>query len=223
MKAIRMIGWVLSTAVLAAGAEQARPHRTLQASGADKAASENRAQRGMRSDRPPTDQEWANVIQWMMKHSPNRLAFYQTRMPRQQAQLQQAKQLIWNQYQTLQAVNYPPLKDAMVAQAEAQDQVFGAQIALRESQTSHSAEQQDQAREALRTAVRKLVDGEQHVIEARIEKVQKDLERMNGNLERLKNNKDRRVQQIFRQKLYQAGILRTQDAAPPAEEAPPQE
>jgi hypothetical protein len=168
-------------------------------------------------NRQPTDQEWSNVLQWMQQHSPNRLKFLQGPMSGNKAQLLQARQLIWNEYQVLQAVRYRQLREAMVAQAEAQDQVFGAQIALRESRQSHNADREEAAQHALKAAVEHLVDGEQTVVQTRIEKLQRDLER-------LKKNHDQRVTQIYRNKLRQAGGTQARDAdIPPAEESQPRE
>ncbi|HXE55778.1 MAG TPA: hypothetical protein VN541_22330 [Tepidisphaeraceae bacterium] len=213
MNLIRTAVWVCAASLLVGGQGSARSGaaRPIRA----EAQAANRASR--LDNRQPSDQEWAAVQQWMKQHSPNRWQFLQKQMSGNPAQFLQAKQLIWNEYRIVQQVNYPALKQAMTAQAEAQDQVFGAQIALREARQSHNADREETARNALKAAVEHLVDGEQTVIQTRIEKLQRDLER-------LKERHDQRVTQIYRAKFRQAGGTQARDAdIPPAEGSEPQE
>ena len=81
-----------------------------------------------RDTTPYTADEWAKVEKWMNGHCPNRMKFIE-RMSDNETLKEHAKQLLVERYRQIE--RSPFLHDALVREAEAQDEIFGAQIKLR--------------------------------------------------------------------------------------------
>ena len=176
MKTMRLIAWVLSAAPLAMAAEGTRPHpgrvdftRPV-------------GPRASRDTQPVDDQEWEQIKDWMRQNSPNRLNFIEYRMDGNEQQKQRARQLVAMKYRQLKSIPFKKLRDAMEAVAKAQDQVFGAQLQVRDARRDRDEGSEKAAQEKLHQAVEALIDSQ-------IAERQVRIDRLKGEIESLKKHK----------------------------------
>lgn len=222
MKAKRVVAWVLCAAPLVLGADsQVRPGAPADP------APETRSIPSEPADESPSEaaesRQWQQVEGWMREHCPNRLRFVQDR-PRAPFQSQARRRMIEG-YNQIQRVQYPPLHAALVAQLEAQDQIFGAQVELRHATRVRDSAGQSKAEAELRAAVVHLFDAQQARRRARLQQLKEETKRVGDEFERQNGNRDQIIENWFNNMKGTARVPggRPQNASPDDTSRPSEE
>jgi hypothetical protein len=187
MRFIRLVALGLCAVPLAFASESARTHLAARP---NLTKPLDRPVPGPHDSSPVTPEEWVKIEAWMRQNCPNRLLFF-NRMSDTDGQKEHAKQLIAERYRQIEHIAYKPLQDAMVSEAQAQDQIFGAQIKLRAARRGHEGPEKLEAKNELRKAVGNLIDAEVAEKGARVSHLQ-------GEIAHLKNNKNNLVDEWTR-------------------------
>ena len=150
-----------------------------------------------RDGAPYTSEEWNKVSMWMSVNCPNRLKFIDHM--ENGSMKEHAKQLIVERYRQIEHTAYKPLADAFLNEAQAQDQIFGAQIRLRDARRGKEVPERVAARADLRKAVNKLIDAELQEKGARITHLQ-------GEIEHLQKNRNTLVEEWSKGMMRRVGL-----------------
>ena len=131
----------------------------------------------------------------MKEHCPHRFQFVQER-PGAPFQYQARRRMIEG-YNQIQRVQYPPLHTALVAQFEAQDQIFGAQLALRHAARVRDPAAQSKGEADLRAAIVQLFDAQQARRRARLQQLKEETKRVGDELERQDRSRNQLIETWF--------------------------
>ena len=215
MKPNRVVAWVLCAApmVLAADSHVGRP------SSPGEVAPETRSAPAEPTDGSPSqaaeERQWQQVESWMKEHCPNRMSFLQ-KMPAAHLQFQARRRMIEG-YMQIQRVQYPTLRQALIAQLEAQDQIFGAQVEMRQATRRGDPALQSKADADLRTAIGHLFDAQQARRHARLQQLKEETKRVGDELERQDRLHDQLIENWFNNMKSNAARMpggRPQNASP---------
>lgn len=113
--------------------------------------------------------EWAKLGNWMKTNACRRRYLFVDRLPEGPLK-DHAKQLIIDRFRQIDRMKDPALKAAVIAEVQAQDQIFGVQIDYR-----HAERKSNQAIGEMRKAVENLIDAEVTEKTLRIARLQADL------------------------------------------------
>ena len=188
MKTARLIAWVLCAAALTVTANGQRP--PLGRQGFSRPADA----RDLRAAPPLSEEQWEQVLPWVREHCQNRLAFIEKMG--NDAQRERAKRLIYNRYHQIMNIPFANVRQVVERQVKVQDEVFGAQIALRVSRGANNSQQEEEAKKALKDAVKELV-------QVQIEDKKVRIERLTAELKHLTKNPDQLAEQWYQKKLEQ--------------------
>jgi hypothetical protein len=142
------------------------------------------------------DAKWEQVQAWMLQHCPHRMQFLQ-RMPAN-PRLSTARAMMIRRYYQIQRVPYPPMRRAMINELEAQDQIFGAQLALRVARRNHNPMGEAKAEAELHAAVTRLFDGQLEIKRVQVRRHQDEIDRLTRALEDQEKHRDQLVDNWFR-------------------------
>lgn len=229
VKVIRVFAWVLCAAPLLMAADGRRPH--VAAPSDDSQAAHSRAP-DEDSAQSAFEKQWKQAEGWMRDHCPNRYRFVQTLRNGGPLQEQARKQMI-ERYNQIQKLPYKPMRDAMTAEFEAQDQVFGAQWDLRQSRRRSDSLLQTKAESDLRAAVTHLFDSQQNIKRVQIKRHQDEIDRLKGEVDTQERRRTQVVENWYKNMRNRADSVigggppgpngRTQNAAPNDKQRPAHE
>lgn len=188
MKTTRLIAWVLCAATLTVAANGQRP--PLGRQGFNRPADA----RDLRGGQPLSEEQWQQVLPWAQEHCQYRLAFIEKMGS--DAQRERARRLIYNRYRQIMNIQFADVRQVVERQVKVQDEVFGAQIALRVSRGANNSQQEEKAKAALKAAVKELV-------QVQIEDKKVRIERLTAELKRLTKDPDQLAEQWYQNKLEQ--------------------
>jgi len=172
-KLTRVVAWTLCVAPLLMAAETRSP-RAAAPSDADGQPPDTRLSDD--ESQSAADKQWERVKDWMGKHCPNRVRFLQSM--RGSGRQQQARQMMIDRYNQIQKFPYTPMRDAVTAEFEAQDQIFGAQWDLRKARRASDPTLQAHAEAELKAAVNHLFDAQQTMKRVQLKRHQEEIERL---------------------------------------------
>jgi hypothetical protein len=150
MKWVRLSSWGIGAAMLAFFAIASTPHA---ARNLEKFIAGRGAQSRVDSE-AVSDNEWEKLGAWMETNKCARRYQFINRLP-DGPQKDHVKQLMAERFRQIDRIRDPALKSAVVAEAQAQDQIFGVQIDYRRPDRKSV-----QAIGAMRKAVENLIDAE---------------------------------------------------------------
>lgn len=139
-----------------------------------------------------TPQEWSKVADAMRPIRPEQFKVLDN-MP-DGPQKEKARQLIAEQYRQFNAVGNEKLRNAIKAEAHAQDQLFGAQVRLRNVRRVTRGGRLDEkamaeARADVQQAVATLFDAQIAEKKVRLERLQSEVDRLQANIDRMEKDK----------------------------------
>ncbi len=150
-----------------------------------------------------TDDEWADVSQFMEENFQNRWAVYKniTSKPGREMLAREMKQRIVSRHRQLERIRQsnPGLYDVAIAQARADDEVWGAVKAWQELSESAPETERDAAQKELRQRVRGLLEKTLEDREARLANLRKMIQRENEQLDADRKQIDRLVNERVEQ------------------------
>jgi hypothetical protein len=169
------------------------------------------------------EKQWEQVQGWMGEHCPNRVRFMQQLRAGGPIQ-EQARRKMIERYNQIQKFPYKPMRDAVTAEFEAQDQVFGAQWDLRKARRASDTQLQTKAEADLRTAVTRLFDAQQTIKRLQLKRHQDEVERLKGEIDNQERRRAQLVENWYKNMKSRADSVigggppgpsgRTQNAAP---------
>lgn len=213
MKLKRVVAWLLCGAPLVLAADSPAPQfpahtdadtRSVQAASADDSDSTT-----------PQEREWERVESWMKEHCPNRVRFLH--LIRVASRQDQARKMMIERYNQIQRVQFKPLREALIRELEAQDQIFGAQIEMRQAGRRRDTTLQSTADADLRTGIDRLFDAQQARRRARLQQLKEETKRIGDEVERQDRLRNQLVETWFNNMKSNAARTlggRPQNAAP---------
>lgn len=143
-------------------------------------AADGKSAPAARDPQAVTPQEWVEIIQWMQQVRPAQYKVLNAMGDGPQKE--KAKQLIAEKYRQIKRINYAPLRDAVIAEARAQDDLFGAELKFRIAKRSGvRANRLDEARAEVQAAVANLFDAQIAEKRVRVDRLQNEIDRMQKN------------------------------------------
>lgn len=189
MKLARMSSWGTGAAVLAllTAALVTRKADTLAKPGDG---------RPNATTQPVSADDWKKVGQWLKdNHCDQRYQFIDDRLP--QGRRLKAERLLINRVNQIQQIKDPDRKKAVIAELQAEDQIFAAQIAYRNNPSSETAAND------VKQAVANLVDAQLAERNVQLNRLKAEVKRLQSEVDDLAEKKQDRINQIARGYLNQ--------------------
>lgn len=176
MKIVRLVVWLLCAAPLVAAADGPASAPGPRADGAGRMPAARRPPVFRPQVEPVSPDEWNQIKDWMKIHCPNRYVFASKKSVGDPI-----TQLIAERYRLISRTQFTPLHDALLAQTEAQDKIFGDSLRLRKPVNSS---ERKAAEDSLRQHIHELFIANMDEKKARIERLTQELSRLNQQLDR---------------------------------------
>jgi hypothetical protein len=173
MKIVRLVAWVLCAAPLVAAADGPASAPGARADGTTRMPAARKPPISRPHVEPVSKDEWTQILDWMKIHCPNRYVF-----ANRSGVAEPIKQLIAERYRLISRTQYKPLHDALLAQTEAQDKIFGDGIRLRKPGNSS---ERKAAEDSLRQDIHELFVANIDEKKARIERLTQEVNRQTKN------------------------------------------
>lgn len=215
MKLRRVVAWLLCSAPMVLAADSSAPPGSTRPDTAARQAEVGSNDETASS--PAQDREWQRVERWMQEHCPHRVAFLEL-MPLP-SRREQARRMMIDRYNQIQRVQFPPLREAFIQELEAQDQIFGAQLAMRRAMRRRDPAMQSTADADLRAAVGRLFDAQQARRRARIDQLAQESKRITDEMERQDGLRDQLLNDWFNNMKNNAARMPAGRPQHPAHEA----
>jgi len=136
--------------------------------------------RKLQSQPPKIDLDWKAAVEFMQANCPNRMNFVINQLQdKRPIQFDHARELILKQYRQIANTKERDMHELAVAQAQIQDQVFGAQLQYRAAKARNDQRGMLEAKQALTRIEDQQVDIQIALRRLRIQKLQKDIDDFN--------------------------------------------
>ena len=126
------------------------------------------------------EQEWKAAVEFMQVNCPNRINFVINQLQdKRPIQFDHAKELILKQYRQISSIKDPETYNLAKAQAQIQDQVFGAQLEYRAAKVRNDQRGMLNAKKALTAIEEQQVEVQIALRSLRIKRLQKEIDDFN--------------------------------------------
>jgi hypothetical protein len=182
MKTIDTAAYLLCAgAILFAGAAFHSPVADAQtAQGQSQSQSDKVRQLQSQPPKINTEQEWKAAVEFMQANCPNRINFVISQLQdKRPIQFDHAKELILKQYRQISSIKDQETYNLAKAQAQIQDQVFGAQLEYRAAKARNDQRGMFNAKKALTAIEEQQVEVQIALRSLRIKRLQKEIDDFN--------------------------------------------